>query len=162
MIAGIIAAAYMSIQLPECVKPKQFYEEGYEVIYNNHNYYLMMDKEDIDLMARVVMSEAGNQPAECKEAVATVLLNRLASPDYPVDLYDVVHQQSQFSTADNGDPTPECYLAVYSALTWFGSDYAVVPSSCYYFRSGHYHTWALNYEKIGDLYFSCSPNACIN
>lgn len=162
MIAGVVAAAYMSLQLPAIVEPKPFYEEGYEVIYNDNNYYLMLDKEDIDLMARVVMSEAGGQSADCKEAVATVILNRVASPDYPIDVYNVVYQKGAFSTADNGVPTNECYLAVYSALTWFGTDYAILPKSCYYFRDSHYHSWALNYRKIGDLYFSCKRNASID
>lgn len=162
MIAGVIAAAYMTFQLPETVDPKPFYEEGYEVVYTGNNYYLMMDQADIDLMARVVMSEAGGQSDECKEAVATVMLNRLASPDYPITLYDVVHQKGAFSTANNGAPTNECYLAVYSALTWFGTDYAILPKSCYYFRDSHYHSWALNYRKIGDLYFSCKRNASID
>ena len=162
MIAGVVAAAYMSLQLPATVEPKSFYEEGYEVIYNDNNYYLMMDQEDIDLMARVVMSEAGGQSSDCKEAVATVILNRLASPDYPINIYDVVYQKGAFSTADNGAPTNECYLAVYSALTWFGTDYAILPKSCYYFRADHYHSWALNYKKIDDLYFSCRRSACID
>lgn len=159
---GILAAAYMSVKLPETVSSKPFYEEGYEVICTENNYYLMMDQDDIDLMARVVMSEAGNQPDDCKEAVATVILNRLASPRYPVSLKEVIYQANQFSTANNGDPTRECYLAVYSALTWFGTEYAVVPKSCYYFRSGHYHSWALNYKKFGDLYFSLPNNASID
>lgn len=162
MIAGVVAAAYMSLQLPATVEPKPFYEEGYEVIYNDNNYYLMLDQEDIDLMARVVMSEAGGQSADCKEAVATVILNRLASPDYPIDIYNVVYQKGAFSTHDNGAPTNECYLAVYSALTWFGTDYAILPKSCYYFRDSHFHSWALNYRKIGDLYFSCKRNASID
>ena len=162
MIAGVVAAAYMSLQLPATVEPKPFYEEGYEVIFNDNNYYVMMDQEDIDLMARVVMSEAGGQSADCKEAVATVILNRLASPDYPIDIYNVVYQKGAFSTHDNGAPTNECYLAVYSALTWFGTDYAILPKSCYYFRDSHFHSWALNYRKIGDLYFSCKRNASID
>lgn len=162
MVMGIIAVAYMSLQLPATVEPKPFYEEGYEVIYNDNNYYVMMDQEDIDLMARVVMSEAGGQSSDCKEAVATVILNRLASPDYPLTIYDVVYQKGAFSTADNGAPTNECYLAVYSALTWFGTDYAILPKSCYYFRADHYHSWALNYKKIDDLYFSVPKTAVID
>lgn len=159
---GVIAAAYISLQLPEIADPKPFYEEGYEVIYSDNNYYLMMDQEDIDLLARVVMSEAGDQSDDCKEAVATVILNRLASPDYPISLKEVIYQRNQFSTANNGEPTKDCYLAVYSALVWFGTDDQIVPKSCYYFRAGHYHTWALNYKKFDDLYFSLPKNASID
>lgn len=159
---GIVAAAYMTLQLPDIVDPAPFYEEGYEVICKDNDYYLMMDQEDIDLLARVVMSEAGGQSDDCKEAVATVILNRLASPDYPVSLKEVIYQRNQFSTANNGEPTKDCYLAVYSALIWFGTDDQIVPKSCYYFRSGHYHTWALNYKQIDDLYFSLPKNASID
>lgn len=156
MILGIIAAAFLSLQLPVA------YDGGYDVICTETNYYLMMDQEDIDLMARVVMSEAGNQSDDCKEAVATVILNRLASPDYPISLKEVIYQPNQFSTANNGEPTRSCYLAVYSALQWHGTDNAIVPKSCYYFRSGHYHSWALNYKKFGDLYFSLPKDASID
>ena len=125
-------------------------------VYDN-GIYRELSQEDIDLMARVVMSEAGGQSDECKEAVATTILNRWMSPNYP-DFIPVIIEDA-YSTADNGPVTDACYLAVYSAIAWWGSDFAVVPKCIYYFRAGHYHTWALDYRQIDDLYFSAPKTA---
>jgi spore germination cell wall hydrolase CwlJ-like protein len=159
MMFSLLFAAYLCINTPEVVPVK---EEPAEMVITGSESYSYMAKDDIDLMARVVMSEAGDQSLECKEAVATVILNRVASPDYPNRVYDVVHAQNQFSTHDNGAPTHECYTAVYSALIWWGSDNEILPKSIYYFRAGHYHKWALNYRQIDDLYFSAPKTACFD
>ena len=128
---------------------------SYSIYYDGQ--YRALDQEDIDLMARCVMSEAGGQSDECKEAVATTILNRWMSPNYSDSIRVII--EDAYSTADNGPVTDACYLAVYSAIAWWGSDYAVVPKCIYYFRAGHYHTWALDYRKIGDLYFSAPMDA---
>ena len=119
--------------------------------------YIAFDQDDIDLMARVVMSEAGGQSDECKEAVATTILNRVASPRYPVSVSRII--EDAYSTADNGPVTNECYLAVYSAIAWWGSDFELVVNALYYFRADHYHEWALDYRQIDDLYFSAPTDA---
>lgn len=122
--------------------------------------YIAFDQDDIDLMARVVMSEAGGQSDECKEAVATTILNRVVSPRYSSSVSRIV--EDAYSTADNGPVTDACYLAVYSAIAWWGSDYAVLPKQCYYFRADHYHSWALDYRQIDDLYFSVPKDAVLD
>lgn len=127
----------------------------YSIYYDGQ--YRALDQEDIDLMARCVMSEAGGQSDECKEAVATTILNRWMSPNYSNSIPVII--ADAYSTADNGPVTDSCYLAVYSAIAWWGSDYAVVPKCIYYFRAGHYHTWALDYRQIDDLYFSAPKTA---
>ena len=128
---------------------------SYSIYYDGQ--YRALDQEDIDLMARCVMSEAGGQSDECKEAVATTILNRWMSPNYSDSIRVII--EDAYSTADNGPVTDACYLAVYSAIAWWGSDYAVVPKCIYYFRAGHYHTWALDYRQIDDLYFSAPKTA---
>lgn len=158
---SIVAAMVILLAIPKQVQEPEEVFEADEMIISGSEYYIQMDEEDIDLMARVVMSEAGNQPGETKEAVATVILNRLNSPNYPCTIKDVVYAKNQFSTADNGKPTDDCYAAVYSALVWYGTDNQVIPWCVYYFRSGHYHTWAQNYCKLGDLYFSAPKDACL-
>lgn len=131
---------------------------SYSIYYDGQ--YRALDQEDIDLMARCVMSEAGGQSDECKEAVATTILNRWMSPRYSNSIPDIIN--NAYSTADNGPVTDACYLAVYSAIAWWGSDYAVLPKQAYYFRSGHYHTWALDYRQIDDLYFSVPKDAVLD
>ena len=128
---------------------------SYSIYYDGQ--YRALDQEDIDLMARCVMSEAGGQSDECKEAVATTILNRWMSPSYSDSIRVII--EDAYSTADNGPVTDACYLAVYSAIAWWGSDYAVIPKCIYYFRAGHYHIWALDYRQIDDLYFSAPKTA---
>lgn len=111
---------------------------------------------DIDLLERVVMSEAGNQTIEAQEAVATVILNRwLCRSKYPDTIPDVIYAANQFSTHDNGDPTVSVQTAVHNAIAYYGTSCQIIPADVFYFRSGHYHDWAEAYCNFDDMYFSC-------
>lgn len=114
----------------------------------------LYSQEDIDLMARVVMSEASTQSDDCKQAIASVILNRVRSDKYPNTVSEVVYSQSQFSVANNGQPTEDCYGAVYAAITYPGA----FPSDMYWFRNSFYHSFAYEYCKIGNTYFSTEEN----
>ncbi len=107
--------------------------------------------EEIDLMARCVMSEAGNQSLDCKIAVAETIVNRTLSDDpiYPDTITDVIKQRNQYSTAYNGDITQECYDAVYMALSQKTYD-----ENLLWFRTGHYHKYGDAFIQIDDTYFS--------
>lgn len=110
-------------------------------------------QSDIDLMARVVMSEASTQCFDCKQAVAATLINRYNSSKFPNDISKIV--DGQYSTANNGEPTEECYEAVYAAIAFPEA----FPEDMYYFRSGHYHKFGHDLYMIGALYFSTEgPN----
>ena len=109
---------------------------------------------EIDLMARVVMSEASILSIEGKQAVAQTILNRVASVHFPDTIEEVVHQPFQYSTANNGEPTDECYEAVKTAI-----DYPqAFPEDLYFFRTGHYHSYGIPYMHIGNTYFSQGGN----
>lgn len=115
---------------------------------------------DYDLMCRCVMSEAGNQSFECQEAVATVILNRAYCTDkYPDTVQGVITQKNQFSVVDNGYPTEQVKLAVLYACLKYGTVEQDIPKACYYFRSGHYHSFGINYKQIDDMYFSLAEDA---
>lgn len=105
--------------------------------------------EERDLMARVVMSEASLLPIEGKQAVAQTIINRFFSDKFPNNIEEVINQPYQYSTADNGTPDSECYEAVDAACKYEG-----FPTDMYYFRTGHYHSWAEDYCNIGNTYFS--------
>lgn len=150
------AAAFILMQKPEV----HIMEESCSYSVYDNGIYRELTQDDIDIMARCVMSEAGGQTDECKEAVATTILNRWMSPRYSNSIPEII--EDAYSTADNGPVTDACYLAVYSAIAWWGSDYAVLPKQAYYFRSGHYHTWALDYRQIDDLYFSVPKDAVLD
>lgn len=114
----------------------------------------LYSQEDIDLMARVVMSEASTQSDDCKQAIASVILNRVRSDKYPNTVSEVVYSQNQFSVANNGQPTEDCYGAVYAAIAYPEG----FPSDMYWFRNSFYHSFAYEYCKIGNTYFSTEEN----
>lgn len=103
--------------------------------------------EEYRLLLRVCMSEAGNQPLEGKIAVVETVLNRVDMGKGTIE--EVITAKRQYSTADNGEPNKECYEAVDKALS--GDMY---PDTMLYFRTEHFHTFGIPYEKIGDHYFS--------
>ena len=129
-------------------------------ILDNGNVFQYIDTEDIKLMERCVMSEAGNQSVKAQEAVATVILNRYMNPEkYPDTIEGVITDPGQFSTADNGEPTVSVRLAVYNAIVYYNTCYQDLPKSAYYFRSDHYHNFGIPYCNYGDLYFSLAEEA---
>ena len=97
---------------------------------------------EIDLMARVVMSESSVEPFEVKQGVAQTILNRLYSDKYP-DTVDEVIEES-YSIADNGDPTDDCYEAVKIAI----DNPYIFPTDMYWFRSKHYHRFGYAYMHM--------------
>lgn len=129
-------------------------------ILDNENVFQFIDHEDIILIERCVMSEAGNQPVLAQEGVATVILNRWMNPDkYPNTIEGVIMEPNQFSTADNGEPTVSVRVAVYNAIVFYNTYQQDLPRSAYYFRSGKYHDFGINYCNYGDLYFSLASDA---
>ena len=106
-------------------------------------------EKDIALLQRVTMSESGNQPLKTKVAVAQTIINRVNSGKYGDTISDVVYAKYQYSTTNNGEPNKEVISAVEEAIN--NTPY---PNNMYYFRQSHYHTWAIDYKQIGDLYFS--------
>lgn len=81
-----------------------------------------------DLMARLVHAEAKGEPYAGKVAVATVILNRIDSPDFPNTLSGVVHEKSNgyyaFTPVQNGEinkpADAEAKRAVNEALAFRG------------------------------------------
>lgn len=117
-------------------------------------YLIEITDEEIDLLARVVMSEGGVLvPQDCLQAIATTVVNRVRDDKYEFrnqnTVTDVVYHANAYSTQNNGEPTPECYEAVFAALT-----YEAFPQTMFYFREGKYHSFGKNYTNIGTTYFS--------
>lgn len=104
---------------------------------------------EIDLIARVVMSESSIESYETKVAVAETIINRVLCPKFPNTVYEVIFAPKQYSTANNGDVTEECYQAVYQALS--GVQYC---SYMFYFREDYYFSWGTPFMSIGKMYFS--------
>ncbi len=103
---------------------------------------------DDDIIAMVVMSEAGNQDMLGKVAVATTVLNR--ADYYGMTVEQVVSAPNQYSYPYNGIITADCYRAVEIARVCRD----LFPSTMMWFRTGSYHNIGEPYNPIGDHYFS--------
>lgn len=75
--------------------------------------------DEMELIAQLVMAEAGNQDLTGKRYVVDVVLNRVDSDDFPDTVEEVIFQKNQFSVIENGAfdkagwmITEECYEAV--------------------------------------------------
>lgn len=77
----------------------------------------LMSEPEIELLAKLVRSEAGNQEMIGKRLVADVVLNRIDSETFPDTVEGVIRQDGQFSVIRNGsfdraEPTEEDFEAV--------------------------------------------------
>lgn len=53
-------------------------------------------------LSHIINAEAGNQPLTGKIAVGNVVLNRVASSQFPDTVYEVIYQRNQFTPVANG------------------------------------------------------------
>jgi len=120
---------------------------------SNREYIIEVTQEDVDLMARVVMSEASILSDDAKQAIATTIVNRVRDKESEFrcqnTVKEVVYHGNAYSTQDNGEPDETCYQAVYNALT-----YDAFPAKMFYFRQNYYHAFGIEYTNIGSTYFS--------
>lgn len=106
--------------------------------------------EDVELIAKTVQAEAGNQDFIGKRMVAAVILNRVESETFPDDVKAVLSQKNQFSTfryLNSVKATDEDVLAVQMEII-SRSDAEVM-----FFRTGRFGTGSA-VAKVGDHYFS--------
>lgn len=125
----------LAIQQDLNTEYSDLYSDGYDIspVYNEVNYsqnsysavpenYYLTD-EDIYLMAQIVYAESRSEPFEGKVAVASVILNRLNSSEFPKTIKEVVTQRYAFSCVKNGKitciPDESSYLAVQKALSGY-------------------------------------------
>ena len=119
---------------------------------------LFLTTDDMDLVCRCVMSEAGAEPDEGQIAVAEVIFNRYFSPDFPNEISEII-VPGQFSVSDNGEPTARVIRNVRTAMLNYRHSQMILPYNCYYFRAGRYHNFGIPYRQIGNHYFSLSEEA---
>ena len=101
------------------------YEEPTESITTSR--YAEVSQEDCELIAKIVYLEARGEPLEGQQAVAEVILNRVAAGNFPDSVKEVIFQGTdgngpvQFSTAahlDEAAPTDKQFAAVGQACRW--------------------------------------------
>jgi len=119
---------------------------------------LEIQEGEYELLTQLVHAEAGNQDLIGKQYVADVVLNRVASSDWPNTIHEVIFQKGQFSVAHNGaldkaawNLTDEDFEAV--RLETDGSQ---LDTEIIYFQTRRYNTWGEPAFQYGDHYFSKS------
>ena len=89
-------------------------------VFNSSSKKVYLTKSDIDLMAKVVFAESKGEPYAGKIAVASVILNRVTSPNFPNTVEGVITQKNAFSCVVNGvinaPPNSDSYNAVKDAI----------------------------------------------
>lgn len=149
-------------EIPEPVKQEQP-KASPVVIYNisanvaNFSYqedtYLPEQTRDIELLAKCIEAEAGNQSIYGKRLVCDVILNRVDDKDFPNTVEEVIKQPYQFSTywdgkIDAADPTEDTYRAVYMEL-----EERSYPGILF-FDCGDYLPYGTPWRQVGSHYFS--------
>lgn len=81
------------LRLPSHVTPQIVRKDG--TIYE-------ISTREKELLIRLVYAEARGEPLEGQVAVAAVVLNRVKSPKFPDTVWDVIHQQGQFTPVEAG------------------------------------------------------------
>lgn len=78
------------------------------------------NQNDLYWLSRIIYCESGNQTLAGKIAVGNVVLNRVASSQFPDSVYDVIFQRNQFTPASSSlikrTPSAECVIAAKLAL----------------------------------------------
>ena len=74
------------------------------------------DPEALDLLGRIISAESQGEPLDGQIAVGTVVLNRVASPEFPDTLSGVIFDPGQFEPVANGTiENAPYYLSVIAA-----------------------------------------------
>lgn len=120
---------------------------------------MTVNKEDIELLARVIHGEARGEPFIGQVAVGAVVINRVLSSYFPNTFRGVIYQKNQFSAVNDGQinlsPNSTSYRAAEEALR--GTDPTM--GSMYYYnpKTANYQWWFETRRRmvtIGDHIFA--------
>lgn len=106
---------------------------------------------EMDMIAKIVESEDGNQDLIGRRLVAAVVMNRVDDPRFPGTVAEVICQPGQFAVMRNGMydraiPSELTYLAVYSEY-----EERAYPGIVYFSRGKQ--RYARNHFKWMDHWF---------
>ena len=108
---------------------------------------------DINLMARMVQAEAGNQIEDGQRLVIDCVLNRTESEYFPDTVSEVINAPGQFEVVANGairkaKPTDAVYELIRQERKERTNNEVI------YFTAGGFNPSGEPWEKVGDHYFS--------
>lgn len=96
---------------------------------------LTLSQQEVDILAKLIYAEAQSEPFEGQQAIAEVVLNRIAAANFPNSLNGVVYAPDQFLAINQiyaAKPTHIQYEAVRRALE---GPY-IMPEDVVFFSSG--------------------------
>ena len=95
------------------------------------------DEDALYWLSRIIYQESGNQILEGKIAVGNVVMNRVADPMFPDNIYDVLNQPNQFSPASYLSAwTPNSESVVAAKLVLEGVE--ILPTALFFNTVGLY------------------------
>jgi spore germination cell wall hydrolase CwlJ-like protein len=108
---------------------------------------------DINLMARMVQAEAGNQIEDGQRLVIDCVLNRAESEYFPNTVSEVINAPGQFEVVANGairkaKPTDAVYELIRQERKERTNNEVI------YFTAGGFNPSGEPWQKVGDHYFS--------
>ena len=129
-------------------------EEPEEILYYCEWGDFYLSEDDYKLLLTTTFCESGGEPSETQYMVALTILNRVVAGMGGDTVRDIVYAKNAFSVIhwkdfENRGWTDKVEKSVQKALKENPH-----PRNMYYFRTGHYHSWAKDYKKSGDVYFS--------
>lgn len=112
----------------------------------------LVSEEELNLLQRTVMAEAGGESKRGQRLVCAVILNRVESDIYADTIQGVIAQKGQFSSYPKAiwavTPSKEVISAVNEELI------NRTDTQVLYFRTGHYHKGRTALYAEGSHYFS--------
>ena len=112
-------------------------------------YMTEQESNDLYLLAKCIHAEARGEPYIGKVAVGAVILNRVASPDFPNSIYGVIYQPWAFTAVHDGqinlEPEAASYQAATDALNGWDPSYG---SLYYYNPTTASSSWIFNRQTV--------------
>ena len=126
--------------------------------------YPKVDFDDLYELSKIITAEAGSSwlSMEWKMMIGEVVLNRVASVEFPNTIYDVIHQKGQYSSANtsyfsNMTPYEDCVIAASRLLN--GERF--INNGCVVFQSGERQgsgTYLALYDSYYGYTYLCYSN----
>ena len=112
-------------------------------------YMSEQDNYNLYLLAKCIHAEARGEPYIGMVAVGAVILNRVASPDFPNTIYEVIYQPWAFTATHDGqinlEPDRAAYQAAQDALNGWDPSYG---SLYYYNPTTATSAWIFNTQTV--------------
>lgn len=145
---AILEVSNIQTAQEELYRLEMLEEQQAHVEENNRRY-----AAELEVLAKCVEAEAGNQSIEVKRAVISVILNRVDDDDWPDTISEVIADPYEFATYWNGrmdevTPATSTYEAIACEM-----ETRSYPG-LFYFDMDDYLPYGTPYVKMGNLYFS--------